>query len=60
MWGLVTGAALIVSVDRDTLLAEAGLDWQASNAISLHCYSGQIESRAQDPRSHEEWQILVG
>ncbi len=36
-------------IDRDALVAEAGLDWQASEAISLGvAYSGQIGSRAQD------------
>jgi outer membrane autotransporter protein len=36
-------------IDRDSLVAEAGLDWQASEAISLGvAYSGQIGSRAQD------------
>lgn len=38
-----------VPVDRDALVVEAGLDWQASDAISLGVsYSGQIGSRAQD------------
>ncbi|WP_046867096.1 hypothetical protein [Microvirga massiliensis] len=36
-------------MDRDALVAEAGLDWQASDAISLGVtYSGQIGERAQD------------
>jgi outer membrane autotransporter protein len=38
-----------VPIDRDALVAEAGLDWQASEAISLEvAYSGQIGSRAQE------------
>ncbi|MBF9235475.1 autotransporter domain-containing protein [Microvirga alba] len=38
-----------VPVDRDALLAEAGLDWRASEAITLGVsYSGQIGSRAQE------------
>ncbi|MBZ6078272.1 autotransporter outer membrane beta-barrel domain-containing protein [Microvirga puerhi] len=38
-----------VPVDRDALVVEAGLDWQASEALSLGVsYSGQIGSRAQD------------
>ena len=38
-----------VPVDRDALVAEAGLDWQASEALSLGVsYAGQIGSRAQD------------
>ncbi|MFC4174540.1 autotransporter domain-containing protein [Microvirga sp. GCM10011540] len=38
-----------VPVDRDALVAEAGLDWQASEAVSLGVsYQGQIGSRAQD------------
>ena len=38
-----------VPVDRDALVVEAGLDWQASDAVSLGVsYSGQIGSRAQD------------
>jgi len=38
-----------VPVDRDALLAEAGLDWQTSNGVSLGiAYSGQIGTRAQD------------
>ncbi len=36
-------------VDRDALVAEAGLDWQASEAISLGiAYSGQIGEQAQE------------
>jgi outer membrane autotransporter protein len=36
-------------IDRDVLVAEAGLDWQASEAISLGVsYTGQIGSRAQE------------
>lgn len=36
-------------VDRDALVAEAGLDWQATRDIGLGvAYSGQIGSRAQD------------
>jgi uncharacterized protein with beta-barrel porin domain len=36
-------------VDRDALVAEAGLDWQASDAFSLGIsYSGQIGERAQE------------
>ncbi|WP_205790266.1 autotransporter outer membrane beta-barrel domain-containing protein [Microvirga makkahensis] len=36
-------------VDRDALVAEAGLDWQAGRDISLGIsYEGQIGSRAQD------------
>jgi subtilase-type serine protease len=45
-------AAFTVSgtpVDRDALVAGAGLDWQASQAISLGVsYNGQIGERAQD------------
>jgi uncharacterized protein with beta-barrel porin domain len=38
-----------VPVDRDALVAEAGLDWRASDAISLGiAYSGQVGDRAQD------------
>ncbi|HEV2564924.1 MAG TPA: autotransporter outer membrane beta-barrel domain-containing protein, partial [Microvirga sp.] len=38
-----------VPIDRDALVAEAGLDWQASDALSLGVsYSGQISERAQD------------
>lgn len=38
-----------VPVDRDALVAEAGLVWQASKALSLGVnYAGQIGSRAQD------------
>jgi fibronectin-binding autotransporter adhesin len=38
-----------VPVDRDALVAEAGLAWQATDAIRLGVsYSGQIGSRAQD------------
>jgi outer membrane autotransporter protein len=38
-----------VPVDRDALAVEAGLDWQASDALSLGvAYSGQIGERAQD------------
>jgi outer membrane autotransporter protein len=38
-----------VPIDRDALVAEAGLDWQASDALSLGVsYSGQIGERAQD------------
>jgi fibronectin-binding autotransporter adhesin len=34
-------------VDRDTLVAEAGLDWQASDTISLRIgYLGQVGERA--------------
>ncbi|MBA1158559.1 autotransporter-associated beta strand repeat-containing protein [Microvirga mediterraneensis] len=36
-------------VDRDALVAEAGLDWQASDAISLGvAYAGQIGAQAQE------------
>jgi outer membrane autotransporter protein len=36
-------------IDRDALVAEVGLDWQASDAISLGiAYSGQIGERAQE------------
>jgi outer membrane autotransporter protein len=36
-------------IDRDALVAEAGLDWQASDAITLGvAYSGQIGERAQE------------
>jgi outer membrane autotransporter protein len=36
-------------IDRDALVAEAGLDWQTSEAISLGVsYSGQIGERAQE------------
>jgi outer membrane autotransporter protein len=36
-------------IDRDLLVAEAGLDWQASEAISLGVsYTGQIGSRARE------------
>lgn len=36
-------------IDRNTLVAEAGLDWQATSDLSLGvAYSGQIGSRAQD------------
>jgi outer membrane autotransporter protein len=36
-------------VDRDALVAQAGLDWQASDAISLGiAYSGQVGWRAQE------------
>jgi fibronectin-binding autotransporter adhesin len=36
-------------IDRDALVAEAGLDWQASAALSLGIfYSGQIGERAQE------------
>lgn len=36
-------------VDRDALVAEAGLDWQASRDISLGVsYEGQVGSRAQE------------
>ncbi|MBZ6079274.1 autotransporter outer membrane beta-barrel domain-containing protein, partial [Microvirga puerhi] len=38
-----------VPVDRDALMAEAGLAWQASEAISLSVnYAGQIGQRAQE------------
>ena len=38
-----------VPVDRDALVAEAGLDWQVNSAISLGvAYEGQIGERAQD------------
>ncbi|MFC4172875.1 autotransporter domain-containing protein [Microvirga sp. GCM10011540] len=38
-----------VPVDRDAVVAEAGLEWQASEAISLGVgYSGQIGARAQE------------
>ncbi|AWM86723.1 autotransporter domain-containing protein [Microvirga sp. 17 mud 1-3] len=38
-----------VPVDRDALVAEAGLDWRASEAISLGVsYAGQIGARAQE------------
>ncbi|MBZ6075420.1 autotransporter outer membrane beta-barrel domain-containing protein [Microvirga puerhi] len=38
-----------VPVDRDALIAEAGLAWQASEAISLGVnYAGQIGQRAQE------------
>jgi outer membrane autotransporter protein len=38
-----------VPIDRDALVAQAGLDWQASDALSLGVsYSGQIGERAQD------------
>lgn len=38
-----------VPVDRDALVAEAGLDWKASDAVSVGvAYSGQIGSRARD------------
>ena len=38
-----------VPVDRDALAVEAGLDWQASDALSFGvAYSGQIGERAQD------------
>lgn len=38
-----------VPLDRDGLVAEAGLDWQASRSLSLGVsYAGQIGSRAQD------------
>jgi outer membrane autotransporter protein len=38
-----------VPVDRDAMVAEAGLDWQASEAISLGvAYGGQIGARAQE------------
>jgi outer membrane autotransporter protein len=38
-----------VPVDRDALVAEAGLDWRASEALSLGiAYSGQIGERAQE------------
>jgi uncharacterized protein with beta-barrel porin domain len=37
------------SIDRDALVAEAGLGWQASDTISLGVsYSGQIGSGPQD------------
>ncbi|WP_322883852.1 autotransporter domain-containing protein [Microvirga lotononidis] len=36
-------------IDRDALVAEAGLDWQATPDISLGiAYSGQVGSRAQE------------
>lgn len=36
-------------VDRDVLVAEVGLDWRASDAISLGIgYSGQVGERAQE------------
>jgi outer membrane autotransporter protein len=36
-------------IDRDALVAEAGLDWQATRDISLGiAYSGQVGSRAQE------------
>ncbi|WP_414474407.1 autotransporter domain-containing protein [Microvirga sp. M2] len=36
-------------VDRDALVAEAGLEWQASQAVSLGvAYQGQIGSQAQE------------
>ncbi|WP_268995514.1 autotransporter family protein [Microvirga roseola] len=36
-------------VDRDALVAEAGLDWRASDAVSLGVlYSGQVGERAQE------------
>jgi fibronectin-binding autotransporter adhesin len=38
-----------VPVDRNALVAEAGLDWQASQDLSLGvAYRGQIGTRAQD------------
>jgi outer membrane autotransporter protein len=38
-----------VPVDRDTLVTEASLAWQASDAVSLGiAYSGQIGARAQE------------
>ncbi|QRM29625.1 autotransporter domain-containing protein [Microvirga sp. VF16] len=38
-----------VPVGRNALAVEAGLDWQASDALSLGvAYSGQIDERAQD------------
>lgn len=36
-------------VDRDALVAEAGLEWQASQAVSLGvAYQGQIGSQAKE------------
>jgi uncharacterized protein with beta-barrel porin domain len=36
-------------VDRNALVAEAGLDWRATEDLSLGvAYRGQIGSRAQD------------
>lgn len=38
-----------VPVNRDAVVAEAGLDWQASSAISLGVtYGGQLGARAQE------------
>ncbi|MCB8823532.1 autotransporter outer membrane beta-barrel domain-containing protein, partial [Microvirga rosea] len=38
-----------VPVDRDALVAEAGLSWQASRSVSLGAsYAGQIGARAQE------------
>ncbi|NIX78429.1 autotransporter outer membrane beta-barrel domain-containing protein [Microvirga terricola] len=61
-YGEVTPSALLVFpgagstfsvsgllIDRDALVAEAGLDWKATSDISLGAsYSGQIGSQAQD------------
>jgi uncharacterized protein with beta-barrel porin domain len=42
---MVSGAP----VNRDALMVEAGLEWQASQAISLSvAYEGQIGSQAQE------------
>ncbi|WP_414474478.1 autotransporter domain-containing protein [Microvirga sp. M2] len=47
--GTAAFAAAGVPVDRDALVAEAGLDWQATQDISLGVsYQGQIGERAQD------------
>jgi fibronectin-binding autotransporter adhesin len=36
-------------IDRDALVAEAGLDWQASDTVSLGvAYRGQIGNQAQE------------
>jgi outer membrane autotransporter protein len=38
-----------IPLDRDAFVAEAGLDWQITNAVSLGAtYSGQIGQRSQD------------
>jgi fibronectin-binding autotransporter adhesin len=47
--GVTTFVVAGTPIDRDALAAEAGLEWQDSDAISLGiAYSGQVGERAQE------------